>query len=102
MSSQKNLLYVAVSNLDAAVFQVTYQAKILTTSLFSVLLLGKKLNGTKITALFILTSGVALVQVGVLQHLPCDANIKFHYRNVCSWTKHRIPDPAPTPTTKAR
>lgn len=60
---QKNLLYVAISNLDAAVFQVTYQAKILTTALFSVLLLKRKLSKQKIAGLLLLTMGVALVQL---------------------------------------
>ena len=60
---QKNLLYVAISNLDAAVFQVTYQAKILTTALFSVLLLKRKLSKEKIGGLLLLTIGVALVQL---------------------------------------
>jgi solute carrier family 35 (UDP-sugar transporter), member A1/2/3 len=60
---QKNLLYVAISNLDAAVFQVTYQAKILTTALFSVLLLKRKLSRQKIGGLMLLTLGVALVQL---------------------------------------
>eukprot|EP01082_Thalassiosira_pseudonana_P015193 g13711.t1 g13711 contig9:246962-247921(+) len=60
---QKNLLYLAISNVDAAVFQVTYQAKILTTALFSVLLLGKKLSYQKIAGLLLLTLGVALVQL---------------------------------------
>lgn len=60
---QKNLLYVAVSNLDAAVFQVTYQAKILTTALFSVLLLKRRLSYQKMIGLFILFIGVATVQL---------------------------------------
>ena len=59
---QKNLLYLAISNLDAAVFQVTYQAKILTTAVFSVLLLGRKLTYIKVAALVILFVGVAVVQ----------------------------------------
>mmetsp|Transcript_34039 Transcript_34039/g.64805 ORF Transcript_34039/g.64805 Transcript_34039/m.64805 type:complete len:443 (-) Transcript_34039:190-1518(-) len=60
---QKNLLYLAISNLDAAVFQVTYQAKILTTAIFSVLILGRKLSCRKIVGLVILFIGVAIVQM---------------------------------------
>mmetsp|Transcript_24165 Transcript_24165/g.49521 ORF Transcript_24165/g.49521 Transcript_24165/m.49521 type:complete len:506 (+) Transcript_24165:357-1874(+) len=60
---QKNLLYLAISNLDAAVFQVTYQTKILTTALFSVILLKRHLSRRKVAALFLLTFGVALVQL---------------------------------------
>lgn len=60
---QKNLLYLAISNLDAAVFQVTYQAKVLTTALFSVLILKRKLSVRQIVALVLLTLGVALVQL---------------------------------------
>jgi UDP-sugar transporter A1/2/3 len=60
---QKNLLYLAISNLDAAVFQVTYQTKILTTAIFSVLLLRRKLSRHKVVALFVLTLGVSLVQL---------------------------------------
>jgi UDP-sugar transporter A1/2/3 len=63
---QKNLLYVAISNLDAAVFQVAYQGKILTTALFSVIVLGKRMTKRQVFALFILLAGVALVQLSSL------------------------------------
>lgn len=59
---QNNLLYLALSNLDAATYQVCYQLKILTTAVFSALLLNRKFSRTKWTAIVVLTIGVAIVQ----------------------------------------
>lgn len=60
---QNNLLFVALSNLQAAVYQVTYQLKILTTALMMMLLLGRSLNRNQSVSLVLLTFGVACVQL---------------------------------------
>ncbi|GBG25962.1 CMP-sialic acid transporter [Hondaea fermentalgiana] len=60
---QNNLLFIALSNLEAAVYQVTYQLKILTTAMFSVSMLGRSLSMYQLTALVLLMMGVALVQL---------------------------------------
>lgn len=63
---QNSVIYVGISNLDPATFQVTYQLKILTTVLFSILLLGKTISHKQWLALVLLTAGVAIVQMSGL------------------------------------
>ena len=66
---QNNLLYTAAANLDAATYQVSYQSKILTTAVFSVVLPvaagqnKKRLSCQKWISLLLLTIGVMLVQL---------------------------------------
>jgi solute carrier family 35 (UDP-sugar transporter), member A1/2/3 len=59
---QTFLLYVAIENLDAATFMVTYQLKILTTAFFTVLILKRRLSLWQWISLLILVVGVATVQ----------------------------------------
>lgn len=60
---QNIFLFVALSNLHPSVYQVTYQLKILTTALFSVLLLGKQLQLKQWFSLVLLMVGVTFVQL---------------------------------------
>jgi len=61
---QNNLLFVALRNLDSAVYQVIYQLKTLTTALFSVSMLGRKLSGREWVAIGFLMAGAALAKLG--------------------------------------
>ncbi|OII71837.1 UDP N-acetylglucosamine transporter-like nucleotide sugar transporter [Cryptosporidium ubiquitum] len=58
---QNNLLYISLKRLPAALYQVMYQLKILTTTYFSVLILKRKLSLTRWFACFLLIFGVVMI-----------------------------------------
>ncbi len=59
-SIQMTLEYLALANLDAALFSVLVQTKLLATAGCAVLVLGKKINKVQFISLMILTTGVML------------------------------------------
>ncbi|KAL8699693.1 MAG: hypothetical protein Q9201_005855 [Fulgogasparrea decipioides] len=76
-------LAIPASNLDTAIFQVTYQFKILPTALFSVILLRRNLSLRKWLALALLTLGVAIVQLPTAEtvSIPAlkDPSVGYHF-----------------------
>ena len=74
---QNNLQYVAMSNLPAEVYQVLIQGKIITTALFSVLLLNKRYSFIQWTSVKMLSLGVALVQISLKTSIVSSRNVNF-------------------------
>lgn len=64
---QNSLQYYSMSCLSAPVFQVLYQMKIITTAVFSVVLLAKRLSNNQWLSIVALAVGVALVQVSQME-----------------------------------
>ena len=60
---QQMLEFVALSRLEAPVFSIIVQTKLLTTALFSVILLRKRLARPQVIALVLLMVGVVLAQM---------------------------------------
>jgi len=60
---QQMLEFVALSRLEAPLFSVIVQTKLLTTALFTWILLGKRLRRNQIFALMLLVVGVVLAQM---------------------------------------
>ena len=58
---QGNLLFVALANLEAPTYQVSYQCKTLFTALFSWMILNRELKRSQWLALFLLFAGTVLV-----------------------------------------
>ncbi|GAA6042320.1 hypothetical protein JCM8097_003843 [Rhodosporidiobolus ruineniae] len=78
---QNTLLYTALSNLDAATYQTTYQLKLLTTALFSIAFFRRSLSGPKWLALFLLTLGVAVVQLDTIDPTSTSSRSASHATN---------------------
>jgi UDP-sugar transporter A1/2/3 len=60
---QNSLQYFSMSQLSAPVFQVLYQMKIVTTAIFSVIILSRRITGLQWLSIVALSGGVALVQL---------------------------------------
>jgi len=65
---QQTLEYVALKNLNPALFSVLVQTKLLTTAIFSAGLMGKRLRRAQVVSLLLLTTGVMLAQLRPDRH----------------------------------
>lgn len=65
---QNSVLYIAISNLTAPMFQVTYQCKLLTTAIVSVVMLQRRYSMKQWTCLTFLGMGVAIVVLGAREN----------------------------------
>lgn len=79
---QNTLLYVALGNLTAPLFQVTYQGKLVTTAIVSVFMLNRKYSVQQWVCLVSLSLGVAVVVLDHQTDSKEDDNDKGHKQNL--------------------
>jgi solute carrier family 35 (UDP-sugar transporter), member A1/2/3 len=73
-SFQMSMEYVALANLDAAMFSVLVQTKLLTTATFSGVILRTKFKYIQIISLVLLTTGVMLINGNQIQQGKIEGN----------------------------
>jgi UDP-sugar transporter A1/2/3 len=71
---QNSLQYFSMTQLSAPVFQVLYQMKIVTTAIFSVSILARRITSLQWLSIVALSGGVALVQLSQTQHSSTHSN----------------------------
>lgn len=64
---QMTLEYIAMANLDAAMFSVLVQSKLIFTATFAAAVLGKKLKKSQVISLVLLTTGVMLCNLSKMK-----------------------------------
>uniref|UniRef100_A0A0R3RGZ0 UDP-galactose transporter n=1 Tax=Elaeophora elaphi TaxID=1147741 RepID=A0A0R3RGZ0_9BILA len=71
---QNNLDFVALSNLNASVYHVTTQLKVVTTAIFMMIILGRRFSRTRWLAIFFLFGGVAAVELSMNKRNTVEKN----------------------------
>jgi UDP-sugar transporter A1/2/3 len=79
---QNTLLYVALENLTAPMFQVTYQFKLVTTAIMSVFMLSRKYSVQQWVCLVMISCGVAMVVLGETKPKEGADNSDAKYTNL--------------------
>ena len=74
---QKNLRFIAMGDLNPAVYQILYQGKILTTAFFSSLILKKQFSKRQKVAMGLLFLGCSLVQLSAMGLFDEDGSLNF-------------------------
>jgi len=75
---QNTLIYIGISNIEAGMFQILSQLKILITGILLVIILKKVLTKTKWAAIFTLFIGVCIVQLSKTNEPAGDASDKMN------------------------
>uniref|UniRef100_A0AC34RDC2 Membrane-bound transcription factor site-2 protease n=2 Tax=Panagrolaimus sp. JU765 TaxID=591449 RepID=A0AC34RDC2_9BILA len=79
---QNNLDFIALSNLDAGIYQVTTQLKVVTTAIFMMIFLGRKFSQRRWISIILLFIGVAAVQLNNLDSKVVKKSTENHLKGL--------------------